>query len=425
MFRYIDPLHAMCLIILVIETWMTWPKQCQLLMQWLQTHNKLSFVGCLALAFVASSSLRSGHRGAEAAGTPGTVTKIDEFGKPIVIDGHFVEFTGYPTEPGNYKVNIGNRWLRIHLGEWYKPDGGSKHPVFFLLHGAHESEPGKWAFQRTGMNQQADRNKFIAAYPEAQVLYKLCGTSYHAWNSELGTLSNFDDYFEEDALFIERAYDWLMNMPGVDRNNFNLAGFREGALMAADIARTGKLSINWLILAGGTMLEGQKFTKYASTTEGARSWKGPTNVFIQLALDDTMITPMDGVYGDVRKGTYFTEATWLLGYWNLGISRPSLQEKILVAEAVADEGRVSVGTRIGHIDGWSDRQVTLVRWNDGRVTTLVVDRVRWESAWLGTLEGGDPKLGIMPLKDYRLGENIANFICGHQTISAEPQIASQ
>jgi poly(3-hydroxybutyrate) depolymerase len=299
--------------------------------------------------------------------------------------------------PGDYKVNLGKRCFLVHLPPGYD-DNQDRLPVAFVLHGGHEENPTHWALRQTQMNATADQHKFICVYPRAQALYTAWGTPFHAWNSPLGTLGEFNSRFEDDAQYLENVYDWVMSNTRADKNNFTLVGCSEGGLMANDLAQTGKLHMKWLVTVGGTMLIGQDARHPHED--------GPENVLIQLNTEDAWVLPNETDDGQVVRGGIYLKATYGAGFWNMANSKPRMQIRFWLE----DGGRVDNVDKFADPAGnWQCDIYTVGRPN-GKVRRIVVAWVKGGHAWHGSPEGGDVDDDIPPNMGVPLNDWIANCV---------------
>jgi len=345
-------------------------------------------------------------RAQDAGAKESVLIKIDAKGKPIA---GAAKFHGRPAEPGTYMVRLGKRYFILHLPKGYRDNGQTPLPVLLLLHGAHQEDPLEWALVDCQMNQYSDRDKFICVYPAAQALYTVKWQKCHSWNSKLGTLSDFNDKFEDDAQFLKQVCRWVLENTSADPNNFNLGGFSEGALMAQDVAQSGEIAkINCLILCAGTMLEGQQNRRL--------NGNGPRHVFIQLNAVDTVLPYNPDDVEAVVEGKSHFRNTWFLGFVNLAKSKPGLQEPYWLNEALAGGGKSEHAKEETEV---YRRDTYLIRHVGERINDVTVYRVQGDHAWHGSPEGGDAEEGIVPRLDFPLGELIAQYILAHKVLPAD------
>jgi poly(3-hydroxybutyrate) depolymerase len=308
-------------------------------------------------------------------------------------------FTEHPSQAGDYRVRVDKRVVMVHLPKGYTTDKKKPFPVLFLLHGGDDDDPFTF-ISDTEMNPQADRDGYIVVCPIAQKTHKVFGKDHHSWKSRLGTLTEFDAKFDDDAQFAVDVRKWVMENLNADENNFSLGGLSEGSLMAQDIGQSDMMSINCLVLAGGTMLEGQ---------QTRRPKKLPRHVLIQLNLGDDKILPLNNP--DVVLGR-FAGAAEALGYVNMKLSKPLLQESYWIdrfGEGGATHTTTSSETAVYRLD------IHTFKAADGQERTVTVYRVKdGQHAWHGAKNGGDDDLRIKPRMDFPWPAILSKFIVDHR-----------
>ncbi len=92
---------------------------------------------------------------------PVLVNKADAVAREL-----FKELTVRPTEGGDYRVPIGDRFFVLHLPKGY--DGNKPMPCLALAHGSDESNPLDFGPKYSEMNARADSHEVIVVYPIAQ-----------------------------------------------------------------------------------------------------------------------------------------------------------------------------------------------------------------------------------------------------------------
>ena len=341
---------------------------------------------------------------ADADAQVGLMTQIDDQGNPVFRNGRVVQFTGRPTEPGNYRVSLGNRrFFVLHLPEGYRDDPQEDLlPTLSLLHGDHQESAIEWALADCQMNGYADRDRFIGVYPAAQPLYTIFGQPYHSWNSRLGTLSKFDSRFEDDAEYLDRVHKWVLANTRADPDNFNLGGFSGGVPMAMNAVQLGAVRFNCFIAIAGTMLEGQQLRHL--------NGRGPNHVLIQINTRDTVLPFNTNNPDQVVPGAHHWRNTRLLGYVNLDKSKPGRQPSYWEKELLA--GGKSVFS--AEENAVYTRSTVVTQLPDGQVKEVTVYEVDGGHAWHGNPEGGDDEEPFPPRMDFSLADLIAQFIREHK-----------
>jgi hypothetical protein len=403
MARYIDPLYVLVGLPLLAAAAILWPVMRRRVKRWYLHAGMLVLPTAVPTLLSSVLGLWAAPK-ADAIGKPGTATVLDPTGQPLMSYGHPVRVVGRLKQPGDYLVTLGKRVFIAHIPTGYKD--GELCPWLILLHGSNESQPIAFALRYCGMNLQSDRwYRFIVIYPIAQSPYTLWGTPYYAWNSRLGTLSNFNNRFMDDADFIKDVYRWVLAHTSADPAKFSLGGHSDGALLASGIAQTGAMPMKWLIACGGTMLDGQE-TRHPK--------KGPENVFLQINTSDKQILPLDTPEGKVERGTLYNIITLGGGFWNLSRSRPSLQERFWLQDALAG-GSIKEIKHAYTAEGGLRCTIYFIS-KGGKVRAVVVWHVRGGHAWHGS-----PDRGIAPNLDFPLSDLIAMSVTGKAPPEREMQ----
>jgi polyhydroxybutyrate depolymerase len=137
------------------------------------------------------------------------------------------------THGGDYrqtlKVNGAERAFNIHVPASYQK--GDEMPAVVMLHGITENADS--FAQDTQMNAKADKEGFIAIYPEGNPLLK--SQTHLAWN-----VPNWDIFHPsrhaDDVQFVGRVIDEATGELSIDPNRTYVAGFSNGGMLAQEVA---------------------------------------------------------------------------------------------------------------------------------------------------------------------------------------------
>jgi polyhydroxybutyrate depolymerase len=140
-----------------------------------------------------------------------------------------------PLEPGEHtltlKVGDTSRKYIVHAPTGY--DGKKQMPVVIMFHGGGGTARG--AMRETGWAQKADKEGFLAVFPEATPpdpnKPSRFGTNGQAWNDGSGGFHSGERNIP-DVAFINAMIDDLIARFAVDRRSIYATGFSNGASMA-------------------------------------------------------------------------------------------------------------------------------------------------------------------------------------------------
>ncbi|MBU6453586.1 MAG: alpha/beta fold hydrolase [Cyanobacteria bacterium REEB67] len=137
------------------------------------------------------------------------------------------------THGGDYrevmKVDGNDRAFNMHVPASYQK--GHQMPAVVMLHGITENADSFAA--DTQMNAKADKEGFIAIYPEGNPLLK--SQSHLAWN-----VPNWDIFHPSrhanDVQFVGKVIDQATKELSIDPNRTYVAGFSNGGMLAQEVA---------------------------------------------------------------------------------------------------------------------------------------------------------------------------------------------
>jgi polyhydroxybutyrate depolymerase len=136
--------------------------------------------------------------------------------------------------PGTYSVTIPcggfDRTYLVHVPKGFSPE--KRLPLVIMLHGGGGT--GRGALEETGWDTKADREGFLAAFPDALARDPSKRSSFvgnpQLWND--GSFRFFPDGSgPDDVAFIAAVIDDLQSRYPVDRKRIYLTGFSNGASM--------------------------------------------------------------------------------------------------------------------------------------------------------------------------------------------------
>ncbi len=136
--------------------------------------------------------------------------------------------TEIPSRPGDHIVtmNIAGRERRclMHIPPSY--DGTKPMPALVMLHGILQD--GDRIASHTGFSEIADREGFIAIYPES---LGWVGNNVRTWNVGRNSLQ-----YTDDAQFVQSLLDSVKDGLNIDRRRIYLAGYSNGGMLAHELA---------------------------------------------------------------------------------------------------------------------------------------------------------------------------------------------
>jgi polyhydroxybutyrate depolymerase len=221
------------------------------------------------------------------------------------------------TGPGDYRehmtVDGKDRAFNVHVPPSY--DKTKPMPAVFMLHGITEN--ADTFAQDTNMNAKADKEGFIAVYPEGNPLLK--NTSHLAWN-----VPNWDIFHPsrhaDDVDFVGKVIDTVDHSLAVDPNRTYVAGFSNGGMLAQEVAaknsdKVAAVAIVSAALSGKDKEPGNPVSVIdihgtADTVVPYQNWDNSLHLVNMepVAYTGTFWKKADGISGDptLSKGKGYT-----------------------------------------------------------------------------------------------------------------------
>jgi len=240
-------------------------------------------------------------------------------------NGCVATFPGFKTiKPGTYehKLNVRVTGFRrsylIHIPKSYDP--AKPTPLVVVLHGAFDT--AKKMERQTGLSDLADREGFIAVYPNGITLFGwlqhwnaryCCGKAMKAGIDDLGFVAGV----------IEQAQANL----NVDPNRIYMVGYSNGGMLAYLFASEKPETLAAVAIMASTI--GSK----SSPSEPEKRIiepKIPVPMIIFHGREDENI-PYEGGQKIGKEGRYYTPVSESVDFWanNNGCAKPAKMERLL------------------------------------------------------------------------------------------------
>jgi polyhydroxybutyrate depolymerase len=250
---------------------------------------------------------------------------------PVDVNGNKVDIT----KPGDYvltsKVDGADRTFHVHVPPNY--DGSKPVPLVLLLHG--HAQDGDEIARHSKLNDLADREGFIAVYPDATAWSGR--ERWRAWDTDNGLLPPGSD--TNDVGFLRQIIESTEKNYKIDPKRIYMGGMSNGGMMTYRAA--GELSDK---LAAVAIISGAMSGKEPPI-------KSPLSVYTVHGTDD-QIVPYDGLR-NVPDSLH-------------AIGLPTFKSNDYAAEFWTEQNKITGAPRISESGG-----ITEKRWTNADGTEVV------------------------------------------------------
>lgn len=310
-------------------------------------------------------------------------------------------------KPGNYSQTLTFDGIERHYNLHVPPDYDPAHPMplVLVLHGHGDDAAG--IARISGMDAEADKKGFIVAYPEA--VHWLGEKSLAAWNTGNGLVPPGME--TDDSGFLRTVIDNCQSQFSIDKNRTFLVGFSNGGMeaykaatelsdkLAAVVAVSGamggsegkpELPVSMLSIVGtaddGVPLSGRTREDEA---EAAAPEKMKMLAKMFPLLEDDTVSPVASellkwLAVETEFVPEFKPVTWATKFWKSvdGITGPGIR---------TENGGV-------HTETYTDPK------NGVTVQQEIID-------------GGDHMIEHSSVPDYKLADDVWNFLNAHPRVN--------